>query len=780
MAVSSLLMSCFPLAILLFVPATAIVSPVSEYIHTPGKFLAPIPSQSLRVEKGLSLEMCAAKCTIYFRTRQFPCYAFEYTSGSRMCVYTNMTTLLVQDGYLGLHDNSGVDFYERSKVSYKNLFRKISDSALSKQSSYFHIKQNTTLEECSFHCVISHTHSCLSFSYSHASGTCGLSNMLYSSQSKDVSLMHTTLYDHYQYFTAWPCNATLSSNYAPHVFASLKYPYMAMLDLDCHVTIRAPKDSTILLSFPTVYFKQSVCNEWGSGITVHDGSTEAAPVKAKVCSSSQGVPSFRSTSDSLFIRFRSTHTAMAFQGVYEFNEPEPPRDPCENNKCTNGGTCRPSGKGYNCACAAGYSGVFCESNIDDCASSPCYFGGTCVDLVDDYTCTCQGNFTGKRCEKFLGMCANNPCVHGTCSTTGRYSYACHCEENYIGKNCDIRYHPCMTKPCKFGSCVENGSNYRCICQSGYTGSHCDVDDNNPCTPDPCVRGSCMIYAPNHTFSCVCQTGFTGRLCDYVINHCEGVDCGFGHCVSYQTGYKCLCDPPYDGADCRSPIMCQGVDCGNGTCVMNVTSSSSIYCECHEGYEGDRCNKRRDYCLGSPCLHGRCESRDTGYTCVCDTGFTGPRCEEEVNPCRGVDCGYGICEPTPLQTYHCICARGFAGPRCRQNVTHGGPTTPDPCQSQPCQHGGTCRPLAADKFACECGQGRDGLVYRGDNCEVEGGYCDSSPCVSGHCVPTDHSYRCVLDLQGTSNSTAQPLYNSTGNSNLHNVYLLFHLITYYII
>ena len=120
-------------------------------------------------------------------------------------------------------------------------------------------------------------------------------------------------------FVAWPCNATLSSNYAPHVFASLKYPYMAMLDLDCHVTIRAPKDSTILLSFPTVYFKQSVCNEWGSGITVHDGSTEAAPVKAKVCSSSQGVPSFRSTSDSLFIRFRSTHTAMAFQGVYEFS-----------------------------------------------------------------------------------------------------------------------------------------------------------------------------------------------------------------------------------------------------------------------------------------------------------------------------------------------------------------------------------------------------------------------------------------------------------------------------
>lgn len=92
-----------------------VVSPVSEYVHAPGKFIAPIPPHSLRVERDVSLEMCAAKCTIYFRTRQFPCYAFEYTAGSRMCVYTNMTTLLIQDGYLGLHDNPSVDFYERSK-----------------------------------------------------------------------------------------------------------------------------------------------------------------------------------------------------------------------------------------------------------------------------------------------------------------------------------------------------------------------------------------------------------------------------------------------------------------------------------------------------------------------------------------------------------------------------------------------------------------------------------------------------------------------------------------
>lgn len=100
-----------------------VVSPVSEYVHAPGKFIAPIPPHSLRVERDVSLEMCAAKCTIYFRTRQFPCYAFEYTAGSRMCVYTNMTTLLIQDGYLGLHDNPSVDFYERSKGLHGSVKR---------------------------------------------------------------------------------------------------------------------------------------------------------------------------------------------------------------------------------------------------------------------------------------------------------------------------------------------------------------------------------------------------------------------------------------------------------------------------------------------------------------------------------------------------------------------------------------------------------------------------------------------------------------------------------
>ena len=42
---------------------------------------------------------------------------------------------------------------------------------------------------------------------------------------------------------------------------------------------------------------------------------------------------------------------------------------------------------YVCACASGFSGQSCETNIDDCESNPCQNGGACMVSTTHHTHT---------------------------------------------------------------------------------------------------------------------------------------------------------------------------------------------------------------------------------------------------------------------------------------------------------------------------------------------------------------------------------------------------------
>ena len=52
---------------------------------------------------------------------------------------------------------------------------------------------------------------------------------------------------------------------------------------------------------------------------------------------------------------------------------------CKDKSCKNGGMCLAQAHMDICYCPAGFSGRFCEIDVDDCASRPCYNGGTCQD-----------------------------------------------------------------------------------------------------------------------------------------------------------------------------------------------------------------------------------------------------------------------------------------------------------------------------------------------------------------------------------------------------------------
>lgn len=62
---------------------------------------------------------------------------------------------------------------------------------------------------------------------------------------------------------------------------------------------------------------------------------------------------------------------------------------CSAQTCQNGGVCLVQRHLPKCYCPAGFTGQFCEIDIDECASRPCYNGGTCIDLPQGYRCLCN-------------------------------------------------------------------------------------------------------------------------------------------------------------------------------------------------------------------------------------------------------------------------------------------------------------------------------------------------------------------------------------------------------
>ena len=79
--------------------------------------------------------------------------------------------------------------------------------------------------------------------------------------------------------------------------------------------------------------------------------------------------------------------------------------PCGPNPCQNGGFCdypyyvNPyvNNGFYTCACAPGFMGVNCQTNINECAANPCQNGGVCTDGVNSYTCACPPGYSGVNC-----------------------------------------------------------------------------------------------------------------------------------------------------------------------------------------------------------------------------------------------------------------------------------------------------------------------------------------------------------------------------------------------
>ncbi|XP_068711982.1 von Willebrand factor D and EGF domain-containing protein-like [Montipora foliosa] len=157
--------------------------------------------------------------------------------------------------------------------------------------------------------------------------------------------------------------------------------------------------------------------------------------------------------------------------------------------CNNRGRCIPQdprGQGiYACLCSPGYTGQYCNTEIDECASYPC-LRGRCIDLLNNYSCSCDLGFEGRNCDVDIDYCMSSPCVYGNC-TDEVSGYSCNCLPGYSGLECEVDIDECSSAPClNNGSCSDQVNGFKCHCLAGYAGHNCSVNINE-CQSSPCVN-----------------------------------------------------------------------------------------------------------------------------------------------------------------------------------------------------------------------------------------------------------------------------------------------------
>lgn len=297
----------------------------------------------------------------------------------------------------------------------------------------------------------------------------------------------------------------------------------------------------------------------------------------------------------------------------------------------NNGTCEDIGNSHRCHCLDGYTGSYCQKEINECESAPCQNGATCKDLIGAYACQCTKGFQGQNCELNVDDCKPNPCQNGgTCHDLVE-SFSCSCPYGTLGYICEINIDDCQPGAChNNGTCIDKVGGYECKCPPGFVGPRCEGDINE-CLSDPCANpGTSDCVQLVNDYHCNCKAGYMGRHCEVKVDFCANKPCqNGGLCVAVHAGHQCSCQEGYYGKNCEfSGYDCDSDPCQNGG-ICRLADGGGYHCECPPGTTGTNCEiDSFNECDSNPCQHAKatCEDRLGDYACYCPPMQTGKNCE----------------------------------------------------------------------------------------------------------------------------------------------------------
>uniref|UniRef100_A0AC34QVJ9 Notch n=2 Tax=Panagrolaimus sp. JU765 TaxID=591449 RepID=A0AC34QVJ9_9BILA len=440
-------------------------------------------------------------------------------------------------------------------------------------------------------------------------------------------------------------------------------------------------------------------------------------------------------------------------------------NPCfgEKNKCKHGQCYSDINGNFSCICDKGFTGEFCDEDIDECEDNRCY-KGKCINTPGSYLCECSLGWEGENCDVATKECEPNPCINGGTCIDKLASFECVCMPDWTGKRCEIqrKFSPTCTNVCLHdGICQKNlEGKESCVCQNKFSGKSCENRRADPCAVDHCRnRGQCVPTNDYRSFVCECQKGYSGFYCEKPINSCDENPCNNGKCLTTADGLKCECKPGFTGVNCEIDIDdCRGNPCGPGICIDGVNSYT---CQCPAKFTGKNCETVVESpCQLGPCLNnGTCKEVDLigHYSCTCLDGFGGTRCQNDLRNCSEKCQNGGLCIENK-----CQCPDGFDGHFCEKDM--------DSCSnlSKPCQNGAVCKNLPND-FICDCRYGFGGR-YCEDQVEVnkfeskektEKDFCQQRNCSNfvgnGFCDQSCNFEGCDFD-GGDCSSSLKPYKN----------------------